>query len=220
MLIAGIDEAGRGSILGPLVIAGVCIDEKAQEALKKIGVKDSKTLTRRAREKLAREISNIAGKICVEYIEPREIDKYVLTHRKGRKLNLLEAIYMAKVIGKLGANTVYVDSPDVDTERFKLQLRGIMGKNCPEIISEHKAERKYPVVAAASIIAKVNRDRKLDALKKTYGDIGSGYSTDEKTMAFLKWLLNTRKEFPDFVRKSWKPARKLLKDMRNIFSSL
>ncbi len=77
------------------------------------------------------------------------------------------------------------------------------------IVSEHKADRTYPIVSAASIIAKVERDSEIAKLKVKYGDFGSGYLTDDKTMVFLKRLLDTNDDYPSCVRKSWKPAQRV-----------
>jgi ribonuclease HII len=91
-------------------------------------------------------------------------------------------------------------------DRFKYHIQeGLIVK--AKITSRHKADKIYPVVSAASIIAKVTRDNEIAALRATYGDFGSGYLTDQKTMSFLKQWLQTHAEYPDFVRKSWKPAK-------------
>jgi len=77
-----------------------------------------------------------------------------------------------------------------------------------KIVSEHKADRNYPIVSAASIIAKVERDREIAELAKYYGDFGSGYPSDPRTMRFLKQCVEKSYDYPNFVRRSWKPAKK------------
>jgi len=141
-------------------------------------------------------------------LSPSEIDKVVEKGRKLFRLNWLEAQAMAKVIELLKPDIAYVDASDVLEERFKKQILEFLPFKV-EIVSEHKADRKYPVVSAASIIAKVERDREIAELKARYGDFGCGYPTDPKTLEFLHRLLENFKEYPEFVRKSWKPAKRI-----------
>jgi ribonuclease HII len=214
MLVAGIDDAGRGSVIGPLVIAGVLISNEDIPKLVQLGVRDSKLLSPNKRETLAIEIKRVVKKHAIIKLSPAEIDRVVERGRKLHKLNWLEAQAMAKIIELLRPDIAYVDASDVLEERFRQQILGFLPFNV-EIISEHKADRKYPVVSAASIIAKVERDREIAELKAKYGDFGCGYPTDPKTIEFLRRCLETFKEYPEFVRRSWKPAKKIR--MENCF---
>lgn len=208
MRIAGIDDAGRGPIIGPLAIAGVLLEEEALHRLAFLGVRDSKVLSPRKRERLAREIGALALKCHLIMITPAEIDRVVETGRKLHKLNRLEAQTMAQVITALKPDIAYVDASDVLADRFKSHIEENLSFKV-QIVSEHRADAKYPIVSAASIIAKVERDRAISKLREKYGDLGSGYVTDPKTIKFLEnWIKNSG-AYPDFVRKSWKPARKL-----------
>lgn len=208
MLIAGVDDAGRGAIIGPLVIAGVLLEEKDLPKLVMLRVKDSKLLSPKRREELSRAIRTLVLKYHVERLWPAEIDKVVNSHIKFQKLNRLEAQTMAKVIDALKPDMAYVDASDVNEQRYKEHIQeGLPFK--PEIISEHKADRNYPIVSAASIIAKVERDKAIAELKQEYGELGCGYPTDPVTIRFLEKWLEQHEEYPDFVRKSWKPAKKL-----------
>jgi len=207
MLIAGVDDAGRGSVIGPLVIAGVLMKEEELPKLVELKVKDSKLLSPRRRESLAVEIKRVAQKYSVIKLSPQEIDKVVQTGKKLHRLNRLEAQTMAKVIEMLKPNIAYVDASDVLEERFKQHILECLPFKV-EIVSEHKADRKYPIVSAASIIAKVERDKEIAELKNAHGDFGCGYPTDPKTISFLRRCLEKFREYPDFVRKSWKPAKK------------
>lgn len=208
MLVAGVDDAGRGAVIGPLVIAGVLVREEDLPKLKELGVRDSKLLSPRRREILAVEIRRIVENFNVVKLSPREIDVVVDSGRKLHKLNYLEAQTMAKVIEALRPDLVYVDASDVLEERFKQHILECMSFSV-NIISEHKADRNYVAVSAASIIAKVERDDAIAELSKTLGDIGSGYPSDPRTMSFLKECCEKLEEYPDFVRKSWKPAKKV-----------
>jgi len=211
MLVAGVDDAGRGSVIGPLVIAGILIDSEDVPKLVQLGVKDSKLLSPSRREALAVDIKRIARKHVVVKLSPAEIDKVVEKGIKLRRLNWLEAQAMAKVIELLRPDVAYVDASDVLEERFKQQILEFLPFKV-EIVSEHKADRKYPVVSAASIIAKVERDREIAELKAKYGDFGCGYPTDPKTIEFLHRCLETFKEYPEFVRRSWRPAKKVKRE--------
>ncbi|MDW8040939.1 MAG: ribonuclease HII [Nitrososphaerota archaeon] len=211
MLVAGVDDAGRGSVIGPLVIAGILIDSEDLPKLVQLGVKDSKLLSPSRREALANEIKRVAKKHAIVKLPPAEIDKVVEKGRKLHRLNWLEAQAMAKVIELLRPDIAYVDASDVLEERFKQQILEFLPFKV-EVVSEHKADRKYPVVSAASIIAKVERDREIAELKAKYGDFGCGYPADPKTMEFLRCCLEKFKEYPEFIRKSWKPAKKVRRE--------
>jgi ribonuclease HII len=208
MLVAGVDDAGRGAVIGPLVIAGVLVREEDLPGLKELGVKDSKLLSPHRREVLAVEIRRIVVKFDVVKLSPREIDVVVNSGRKLHKLNYLEAQTMARVIEALRPDKVYVDASDVLEERFKQHILECMSFRV-DIVSEHKADRNYVAVSAASIIAKVERDKEISELAKTLGDFGSGYPSDPRTMKFLKECCEELDEYPDYVRKSWKPAKRV-----------
>jgi len=208
MQIAGVDDAGRGPIIGPLAIAGVLLDEKDLPKLVDLGVKDSKRLSPRRREQLAAEIKELALKYHVAMLSPAEIDRIVETGRKLHKLNRLEAQTMAKVITILKPDVAYVDASDVLADRFKYHIAENLTFRV-QVISEHKADVKYPIVSAASIIAKVERDRVICELQEKYGNMGCGYATDPDTLKFLEKWIRKFGSYPDFVRKSWKPAKRL-----------
>ncbi|MFP3984507.1 MAG: ribonuclease HII [Candidatus Bathyarchaeia archaeon] len=204
--ILGIDEAGRGCVIGPLVVAGVLIDESNRPKLLELGVKDSKLLSHSRREQLAEDVKQIAISVHIIKLQPAEIDKAVSSNRKLHKLNRLEAQTMAKVIEVLKPDVAIVDASDVLADRYKQHIKERLSFPV-QIISEHKADRNHPVVSAASIIAKVERDREIEILKAKNGDFGSGYMTDDKTAIFLETLAKECVEYPDFVRRSWKPAK-------------
>jgi ribonuclease HII len=206
-LIAGVDEAGRGCVIGPLVVAGVMVKAEVLPTLTELGVKDSKLLTPKKRELLYPAILQLTEKYHTIKVLPYEIDKAVESARRLHKLNRLEAQTMAQVIEALKPDEVYVDAADTVEYRFGFHIQECL-KFKTRIVSRHYADRVYPVVSAASIIAKVERDREIANLKVEYGDFGSGYLTDEKTVAFLRELMEENDEYPSFVRKSWKPAKR------------
>jgi ribonuclease HII len=136
-------------------------------------------------------------------ITPDEIDFIVTTGKKLHKLNYLEAIHFARVIDKLGASRVTVDASDVIPQRFRDDIVVNLGSKC-NVVAFHKADRDYPVVSAASIIAKVNRDREVGLLREIHGEFGSGYPSDPATRAFFKDRMLRGESLPGYVRKSWK----------------
>jgi ribonuclease HII len=201
--ICGVDDAGRGSMLGPLVIAGISLDKKKLRKLSALGVKDSKQLTPIRRKELYKKIIAIVDNYYVTKISPKSIDSSVKNHG----LNLLEAKYMAKVVSKLDSDTSYVDSCDVNPKRFGKEISRL--SNNKKIRSYHHADSKFVVVSAASILAKVTRDRAIERLRKNH-DVGSGYPSDRKTINFVKKYYKSEKTMPIFVRKSWKPTQKII----------
>ena len=211
-VVCGVDEAGRGAVLGPLVIAGVSAREKDLPKLKRIGVRDSKELKPEQREKLAKKIEKIAKDIFVLKVGPCKIDGY---KKEGVNLNKVEALKMCTVIDCLNANKTYVDGPELNVEKFK-RILGKMLKFGTELTVENYADKKYPIVSAASIIAKVERDRDMGELRKKYGVEGTGYPSDERTISWMKAYLKENKKFPEkgLVRHSWITTKDLLGDHR------
>lgn len=203
MQICGIDDAGRGSMLGPLVIAGISLDKRKLRKLSSLGVKDSKKLAPKSREILYKEIIKLADSYYITKISPRIIDASVKNHC----LNGLEAKYMAKVVSKLNADTSYVDSCDVNPNRFGKEISQL--SNNHKIKSYHHADSRFVVVSAASILAKVSRDKAIAKLRKNH-DLGSGYPSDSVTVTFVRKYYQINKSMPSFVRKSWKPVQKII----------
>jgi ribonuclease HII len=208
---AGVDDAGRGPIIGPLVIGGVALPRDRIRDLLDLGVKDSKLLTPSTRTRLAVRIRGLVSRISLREIQPEEIDDVVLHGRKLRKLNFLEAKVMAEAINELQPSEVYVDASDVNEKRYGEDIRSFLTDDLRgiKIISEHHADRNYPQVSAASIIAKVHRDEAIDHLHAEYGDFGSGYITDQKTMNFLRTYRQCHNAYPPIVRLSWKTAKEI-----------
>ena len=210
-LIAGVDDAGRGPIIGPMVVGGVLIPEEQHKDLRGYGVRDSKLLTPELRTKLDAKIRSVAIRVSLTEASPKEIDEFVLHGGRLRKLNFLEARMMADVLANLNPAEAYVDASDVNEARFASCIRESLPDDLRgiKIFSEHHADRTFPVVSAASILAKVRRDALVENLRSEYGDFGSGYITDPKTMSFLRTWRRTHAEYPPIVRMSWKTVKEL-----------
>ncbi len=187
MYLIGIDDAGRGPLLGSMFLSGVLIKEKDEKLLKDAGAVDSKLLLHGQRIKIAEEIRKIAIGIETEESSPKEIDEAV----NSINLNTLEAKMAANIINRLNNGKdkikVIVDCPSVNTLSWKNKLISFIKnpKNL-EVKCEHKADFNYPVVSAASIIAKVAREDAVSQIKKQFGNIGSGYPSDPVTIEFIK----------------------------------
>jgi ribonuclease HII len=208
--IAGVDEAGRGPVMGPLVVAGIVIDEPHSEALAEWGVRDSKQLTPKQREKMDVKIRQLALQVELLEISADTID----TQRRSKhNMNELETQWMVEILQRLRWDVAYIDAVDVDADRFG---RAIQSHFAPPrlVVSEHKADSTYPVVSAASIVAKVRRDQRIAELHRVYGDFGSGYPSDPKTVHFLKEWIAHHDTFPDVVRKTWETASDILSKKR------
>lgn len=205
-MIAGADEVGRGPVFGPMVLCGVLLDEKILDELKAAGVKDSKLLTPKRRVILAKLIEEKAEKFEIVEVSPAEIDEMRLI--KKINLNEIEAMNFAKIFDQLKPKIAYVDSADPNPSLFKERIERHM-RSRPKLVVENYADRTYVVVAAASIIAKVRRDARIAELSRKYGELGSGYSSDPRTMKFLERWVREHGKLPDFARKSWKPAKRV-----------
>jgi ribonuclease HII len=213
--ILGIDEAGRGSVIGPLVICGLVIDEKDEHKLREIKVKDSKQLTPKKREELAPKIEKIATHIVVLRVPACKIDA---NRRKGVNLNQIEAIKMAEIINLLEPDKAIIDSPAYNTNKFRDYLWSKLENKNVELACENYADETYPVVSAASIIAKVDRDANIEELKKKVGyDFGVGYPHDAKTIEFLNKLAEQDGgRLPMFVRHTWDTAERIMTEHKQL----
>ncbi len=214
-------------MLGPLVVSVVTIQKGKENKLSRIGVRDSKLLSRKKREYLYDEIMSIADDVGVYKISEMEINKAMAS---GMSLNELEALHFARLIDASSAKPrrIFLDSPDVISEKFGVRV-GIFSKkplriagkrssaktvskgneSAISVVAEHKADVIYPVVSCASIIAKVTRDNAVDEMKEKLGiDVGSGYPSDKKTVQAIKTSLGTEKLKP-YMRDRWKTMRNI-----------
>ncbi len=201
-IVVGVDEAGRGPVLGPLVMAALAFKEEDLKKLEWMGVKDSKQLSPEVREELFERIREIVNDFRVEMIEPDAID--LSLKESGTNLNWLEADTSARMVSEMEPDRIIVDCPSVNLPAYKDYFskklsHGVFEK--AELVVEHKADVNHIAVAAASIIAKVIRDRHLEKLKQELGiDFGSGYMNDPKTQEFLEQYFE---KYPHLFRKRW-----------------
>lgn len=198
----GIDEAGRGPVIGPMIVAGVVIDENEARILKNYGVKDSKKLSRKEREKLINIITEFSESFIVTKVWPEEIDimnlNYITYEKVIQIINAM-SIFKPKII-----TVDRVGREEIVIETIK-QLGSV-----PNVV--FKADENYIECSAASIVAKVFRDRIIDELKITYGDFGSGYPSDPKTREWIKKIHSEKKEPPNILRRSWKILQRIAPD--------
>ena len=207
ILICGIDEAGRGPIIGPMVLCGLLVKEEDEKNLVRLKVKDSKLLTKKTREFLFDKIKDISYKYEIIAIYPDEID-HAVNNNDGLNLNRLEAVKTADIINLLKPDKAIIDAPSNNIRSYKQYLLNLIKNKKMEIILEHKADINFPIVSAASILAKVTRDSKIEEIKKKIKvDFGSGYMTDPKTIDFLEKYYE---KYPDLFRKSWLPYQNIL----------
>jgi len=202
----GVDEAGKGPVIGSLFVAGVL----NFDGLEKIGVKDSKKLSPARREYLAALIED-ATEVHVVEMTASEIDG----DRKRQSLNVTMVDIFSAVVERFQPDRAIVDAADVNQERFASNIRSNYERDVKkeiDIISEWKADVHFPIVSAASIVAKVHRDRSIKQLAQEIdAEIGSGYPSDVKTIQFLKGLVKEKGDnIPPYVRRSWKTVEKLI----------
>lgn len=217
--IIGVDEAGRGPVMGPLVVAGFKLDSEEQvKILKKLNVRDSKKCTPQRRERLADELKKI-GHFAIKACSASEIDEI----RKNKTLNKLEGELFGDVINSLSPNTestIYVDSADANEESFKKYIESEL-KTEAKIISKHKADEIYLVVSAASILAKTTRDASVREIElELNSEIGSGYPADPITRKFLEKWIKDKGDLPPHTRRSWNTAIKMMRDIKNPVKTL
>ena len=204
VLVGGIDEAGRGPVIGPMVMSGILIKEEDLDKLRDLKVRDSKLIASKQREFMYKEIKKVILKEKTIIVDNHEIDDALNSDELN--LNKLEAVKTAIIINHLKPDKVTVDCPSTNIKSYVDYLKTFLRYN-PKIKAEHKADYKYVEVSGASILAKVIRDREIEKLKKKYKvDFGSGYPSDPKTQEFLK---KNYKKY-DFFRKTWASYKRLI----------
>lgn len=205
--ICGVDEAGRGPVIGPMVVAGVLVED--DQALREMGVRDSKKLSAKRREELAGKILKVAE--CeIQVVPAEDIDET----RKLMTINELEARVFASVVRKLRPELAYLDSADANCETFERLVRNELDFDL-KIVSEHKADEAYPVVSAASVIAKERREEEMRRIREELGEeTGSGYPADPITVEFMKKWISEKGGLPPYTRRSWETARRMLAESK------
>jgi len=215
--LCGADEAGRGPVLGPLVI--VCIRIPDDEPLRKLGAKDSKVLSPAGRERLAPEIAKLA-EVRFDVLEAEDLN----VQMGEGTMNEIEVKAFIRAIGALvkDGDEVFVDAADVDAARFGRESGAGIGPKDIKMTSTHKADSRFPVVSAASIVAKVERDRRMRDIERTLLEmakekgitvgpegVGSGYPSDQRTVHFIeKWIKRTG-DTPPHTRTRWETIQRL-----------
>ncbi len=199
----GVDEAGRGPVIGSMFVTGVLLNESSEEVLMKAGVRDSKLLTPNVRMKLLPLILKEARFVAVIERKPWEMDSYNVN-----KLFIESVVSIVKLAKSYGHtfDRVIVDSTSSRKELVNALIKEV-GSNAKVIVEDH-ADRKYLVVAAASIVAKCLRDTHVKYLHLKYGDFGSGYPSDPKTIEWLRRFKDGN-ELPPIVRRSWRTLKRL-----------
>jgi len=210
--VLGIDEAGRGPVLGSMFIGGFLIEENKTNKLEEIGAKDSKKLSDKKRESI-REKLNDLGSIFLEEFTASSIDDMM----DVMSINDIELKGFADVIDRAEPDKVIMDLPEPDAEKFIGKIKDLMDTDHHEVdfIAEHGADDEYPVVSAASIVAKSARESHVEDLHSKYGyDFASGYPHDKPTIEFIEKYIEQEGELPSETRKSWSTAQRLMKQSK------
>ncbi len=200
--VLGVDEAGRGAVLGPLVVAGVLAPADSRPALRTHGARDSKTVPRHRRRDVLRTLLQEAVRGYALVIPPSTID--------AGNLTTLEEEAIASLIARLAPQEVVLDAPvgPAALPRFLRRLRAAVDEEV-QLIAYPKADRSDPIVGAASLLAKVVRDGYMDALRPHYGDIGWGYPGEPRVRRFLEGWVATHGALPPICRTRWASNRTL-----------
>lgn len=208
--VLGVDEAGRGPVIGSMFVGGFLIDKERLEEIEELGVKDSKKLSGRKRDAINEQLEQY-GESFLKEVTAEEIDEL----REIMTLNEIEIHGFVDVIERADPDEVIVDLPEPDGDRFIRKLK----KELParfrnvDFIAEHGADDEYPVVSAGSIVAKSARERHVERLHEKYGyDFKSGYPHDKPTISFLEKYVEEKGDLPPETRRSWSTAERILKE--------
>ncbi len=196
MKILGLDEAGRGCVLGPLVVGAFCVTRDKVASVAEAGATDSKRLSAKKRESLIAPLGALGQARLLE-ITPAQID--------DGNLNTLETQAFVDHILHFRPDRVVIDAPvhPKGIPNFTAQLLAALDY-VPELVIENKADLNFPSCGAASIFAKVRRDAHITPL-----NAGSGYPSDPVTRKWLLGFIQRKEPFPDSVRTRWGTIAKL-----------
>ena len=201
----GVDEAGKGPVLGPMVAAAVRAPDDALPE----GIDDSKRLSPARREELAAALrESPAVEVGVAVVTTDRIDD---PETDMNSLTVAGQVEAVAAVARDG-DRVVADAGDVSESRFARRLReGVAdGGTAVEVTAEHGADERHPIAGAASVIAKVERDRRVEALAEEYGEVGSGYPSDPATREFLAAYVRERGSLPACARASWRTCDDVL----------
>ncbi len=206
-IVVGVDEAGRGSLVGPLVVGAFAVREDRLDELVGAGARDSKRLSPDARLRAYRALLAV-GRADSASLPPSTIDRAVRRHG----LNRLEAAAFGRLVRRSGASVAYLDACDANAARFGQEVARHTGGSI-RLVARHHADRDLPIVGAASIVAKVRRDRWVAGLARRLAtDVGSGYPSDPTTVAFVRRRLAEDPSAPRWVRRSWATMQRVIPD--------
>jgi len=203
-LTLGVDEAGRGPVIGPMVMAGVVVTPEQAEQLRKMGVKDSKLIPPAIREDMFEIIKKIVTSYKIIILQPKEIDAAL--NSPDSNLNKLEGVTTAQIINELKPEKVILDCPSTNIKAYEEFVKERVNDKSIKFITEHKADLNYIEPGAASILAKVTRDNEIEKLRKKYGEMGPGYPANQITQVFLK---NNWDKHPEIFRQTWETYKKV-----------
>ncbi len=200
LVTMGIDEAGRGPAVGPMVMAAVCLDTRAAASLTRAGLRDSKSYgagaeARAARAEMAERVRRTARFVAVQVVDVCEIDRRVA---RG-ELNVLERELAEQMIGL---------APPVDRIMADgATLFGALAVRHPHLQARDRAEERHAAVAAASVVAKDRRDALYDRICARYraelGEIIGGGYVNDGTRRFLRAYAERHGRLPPEARRSW-----------------
>ncbi|MCO4771667.1 MAG: ribonuclease HII [Deltaproteobacteria bacterium] len=205
----GIDEAGRGCVLGPMVYAGCLVELADEPGLTEAGVRDSKKLSAKKRAALRELVESTAKDFVIHPFPPAELD--------ATSLNELGKRALVQFTVRFQPDVLVFDAPVPPKQipgyikdlRERLAAAGV--RDDLEIIGENGADDRYACCAAASILAKTDRDAHLAALQAEVGrPIGSGYPGDPLTREYLEASYDPARGFPPSVRTKWETARRIV----------
>jgi len=218
-LVGGCDEAGRGPVLGPLVMCVALCEKDKEPFLRSIGVKDSKMVPPKKREELAKEIRKYCH-LHVQKITAKEINTLM---KKGVSLNEIEAMFVSKALAEIEPgltkqiDKIYIDAPDPNADRFTHRIISRLPLDAEissKLHSSHKADVIYPIASAASIIAKVTRDDEIEKIKKEIGcDFGTGYPHDELAINCIKENIENP-VLLKYLRTEWSTSKRIMAEAK------
>jgi len=201
--VLGVDEAGRGCVIGPMIICGFFCSLKTGARLRRMGVRDSKELTPQRREDLDKKLRSLKAEFCLVEVHARKID--------DDNLNRLTMETSVELIKQYRPARVYLDAPVTGRalKEYGGKIFSLAGQPGLEVVAKNNADKRYGVVSAASILAKVYRDAIIKNFYAEYGNFGSGYPSDPRTVSFLADWYRQNGDFPSIVRRKWGTLKKI-----------
>ncbi|NHJ46824.1 MAG: ribonuclease HII [Asgard group archaeon] len=216
-IVVGADEAGRGLIIGPMVIGACAINDEILQKFTSIGIKDSKKYS--SHQKLMTHANLVKKESLAWSVKILHADVLTNFNKNGMTMDEAEAYTFYRALEEIIKKVPKIDEYQVDNFQAKKKLKSLITDN-PKMKNISlkvlpRADLQYPAVSAGSLLARGQSLTELDKIRKQHGNFGSGSTNDKRTINWLKQYYIQNKSWPKkIVRVYWKTIDRIEKEIK------